>query len=162
MLPREGMETLVIDKSGVGGQAGITETVENYPGFPEGISGAELVSRIVKQVQRYDVEILQAQDVQEIGINLPFWHVLTGDGSTYSTNALLIATGADYRRLNVRGEDEYIGGSHFRDLRRTFLQRSRAAGCRGRWEQRRGGGTVSDQIREKSNLARAGRTDVGE
>jgi len=111
---REGMETLLIEKSGVGGQAGITEKVENYPGFPEGISGAGLVERIREQVARYEVEILQAQDVREVGINLPYRHVHTGDGAQYSASAILIATGADYRRLNVRGEDEFIGaGIHF-------------------------------------------------
>lgn len=111
---REGMDTLLIEKSGIGGQAGITEKVENYPGFPDGIGGAELVDRILRQVQRYDVEILQAQDVTEIGMNVPFRHVHTGDGEMYSANAILVATGADYRRLNVPGEDEYIGaGIHF-------------------------------------------------
>lgn len=111
---REGIETLIIEKSGIGGQAGITEKVENYPGFPEGISGADLVERIRAQVMRYDVEILQAQEVREIGINMPYRHVHTGDDQMYSASALLIATGADYRRLNVRGEDEYIGaGIHF-------------------------------------------------
>ena len=111
---REGIETLIIEKSGIGGQAGITEKVENYPGFPDGISGADLVERIRKQVERYDVEILQAQQVQEIGLNAPYRHVHTGDDAMYSASALLVATGADYRRLNVRGEDEYIGaGIHF-------------------------------------------------
>lgn len=111
---REGIETLVIERSGVGGQAGITEKVENYPGFPEGISGAELVDRIRRQVARYDVEILQASDVTEIGMNAPYRHVRTGDGESYSASAVLIATGADYRRLNVRGEDEFVGaGIHF-------------------------------------------------
>ncbi len=111
---REGIETLIIEKSGIGGQAGITEKVENYPGFPEGISGANLVERIRAQVARYDVEILQAQEVREIGLNAPYRHVHTGDGAMYSASALLVATGADYRRLNVRGEDEYIGaGIHF-------------------------------------------------
>lgn len=111
---REGMDTLIIEKSGIGGQAGITEKVENYPGFPDGIGGAELVDRILRQVQRYDVELLQAQDVTEIGMNVPFRHVHTGDGEMYSANAILVATGADYRRLNVPGEDEYIGaGIHF-------------------------------------------------
>ncbi len=111
---REGLETLIIEKSGIGGQAGITENVENYPGFPEGIRGAELVERIRAQVARYDVEILQAQHVREVGINVPYRHVHTGDDAMYSASALLIATGADYRRLNVRGEEEYIGaGIHF-------------------------------------------------
>jgi thioredoxin reductase (NADPH) len=111
---REGIETLIIEKSGVGGQAGLTEKVENYPGFPEGISGTDLVERIREQVARYKVEILQAQMVREVGLNLPFRHVRTGDDATYSASAIMIATGADYRRLNVRGEDEYIGaGIHF-------------------------------------------------
>lgn len=111
---REGIETLIIEKSSVGGQASITENVENYPGFPEGISGAGLVERIRAQVARYSVEILQAQEVREIGLNPPYRRVYTGDDQVYSASALLIATGADYRRLNVRGEDEYIGaGVHF-------------------------------------------------
>ncbi|MBI4674500.1 MAG: FAD-dependent oxidoreductase [Chloroflexi bacterium] len=111
---REGMETLIVEKSGIGGQAGLTEKVENYPGFPDGIRGSELVDRIWRQVLRYHVEILQAQNVTEIGMNLPFRHVHVGDGEMYSANAILVATGADYRRLNVRGEDEYIGaGIHF-------------------------------------------------
>lgn len=111
---REGIETLIIEKSGVGGQAGITERVDNYPGFPEGISGGELVERIRQQVARYNVEILQAQQVREISLRLPFRYVHTSDGSVYSASAVLIATGADYRRLNVRGEDEFIGaGIHF-------------------------------------------------
>jgi thioredoxin reductase (NADPH) len=111
---REGIETLIVEKSSVGGQAGLTEQVENYPGFPEGISGAMLVERIRQQVTRYDVEILQAQEVNELGINAPFRHVHTPDGAMYSANALLVATGADYRRLNVPGEDEFIGaGIHF-------------------------------------------------
>jgi thioredoxin reductase (NADPH) len=65
-------------------------------------------------MMRYDVEILQAQEVSEIGLNPPYRHVHTRDGAVYSASALLVATGADYRRLNVRGEDEYIGaGIHF-------------------------------------------------
>lgn len=111
---REGIETLIVEKSGVGGQAGLTEKVENYPGFPEGISGADLVERIREQVARYHVEILQAQEVSEIGMSVPFRHVHTHTGQVYSGNALLLATGADYRRLNVRGEEEFTGaGIHF-------------------------------------------------
>jgi thioredoxin reductase (NADPH) len=111
---REGVETLIIEKSGIGGQAGLTESVENYPGFPEGISGIELVNRIWKQVERYEVELLQAQDVTGIDILAPYRRVHTGDGEFYSAHAILVATGAEYRRLNVRGEDEYIGaGIHF-------------------------------------------------
>jgi len=111
---REGMETLIIERSGVGGQAGITERVENYPGFPEGITGGELVSRILQQVQRYEVEVLQAQEVSALAMNGPYRNVHTRDHAVYAANALLVATGADYRRLNVRGEDDFIGaGIHY-------------------------------------------------
>lgn len=111
---REGIETLIVERSTVGGQAAITAKVENYPGFPEGVSGAELAERITRQVRRFAVEILQAQDVREVKLKEPFRMVVTGDGSQYSAHAVLIATGADYRRLNVRGEDEFISaGIHF-------------------------------------------------
>lgn len=111
---REGMVTLIVERSGIGGQAGLTENVENYPGFPEPISGHELMDRIRRQVMRYDVEILQAQDVKRVGLNAPFRNVQTGDGAVYSASAVLVATGAQYRRLNVRGEEDYIGaGIHF-------------------------------------------------
>ncbi|MEP7199127.1 MAG: FAD-dependent oxidoreductase, partial [Chloroflexota bacterium] len=113
-LAREGVETLIIEKSGLGGQAAITEKVENYPGFPDGVSGAELTQRMVTQARRFEVEILQAQDVTAVKVMEPYRFVRTGDGTLYCAHALLIATGADYRRLNVRGEDEYIGsGIHF-------------------------------------------------
>ena len=63
---REGNETLVIERSGVGGQAGVTERIENYPGFPEGIAGAELADRIGAQAKRFGVEVLPAQAVTGI------------------------------------------------------------------------------------------------
>ena len=61
---RENLQTLVIDSKGLGGQAGVTERLDNYPGFPEGIGGAELADRIVLQAQRYGVEMLQAVSVK--------------------------------------------------------------------------------------------------
>jgi thioredoxin reductase (NADPH) len=111
---REGIETLIIEKSSVGGQAALTENVDNYPGFPEGVSGADLAARMAKQARRFGVEILQAQDVKQVMVKDPFRVVVTGDGTQYCAHAVLIATGADYRRLNVRGEDDFISaGVHF-------------------------------------------------
>ncbi len=111
---REGIETLVIEKSGLGGQAALTENVENYPGFPQGIRGAELAERIADQARRFGVEILQAQAVARIELQEPYRLVRLSDDTPYSANALLVATGADYRRLNVPGEEEFIGsGIHF-------------------------------------------------
>ena len=61
---REGMDVLVIDAGGLGGQAGMTEKLENFPGFPDGINGAEFADRLVRQARKFDVEILQATKIE--------------------------------------------------------------------------------------------------
>lgn len=106
---REGLDTLVIEKSSPGGQAGVTQIIENYPGFDQGISGEEFANRLTRQAERFGVEILQAQSVTDIRINGRYREVITSDGSTYCATAILIATGARYRRMNVPGEEELIG-----------------------------------------------------
>lgn len=111
---REGLDTLVIEKGGFGGQAGVTQIIENFPGFDEGISGAEFARRLVNQASRFGVELLQAQEVTDITRDGIFLQVQTADGSAYGAKAVLLATGASYRRLNIPGEDELIGTSiHF-------------------------------------------------
>lgn len=108
-LAREGLDTLVIEKAGLGGQAGITQMLDNFPGFDEGISGADFANRLARQSRRFGVEILEANEV--IGVNRegPYWCIRTADGNEYGTQAALLATGARYRRLNVPGEDDLIG-----------------------------------------------------
>lgn len=111
---REGIDTLLIERSGLGGQAGITVGLDNFPGFPEGISGQEFSDRVAQQARRFDVEILQAVDVERLEMEEGYHEVCTSDGKHYHSRALLIATGATYRRLGVPGEDDYIGaGIHF-------------------------------------------------
>lgn len=111
---REGAETLLIERSGLGGQAGITVGLDNFPGFPEGISGQEFAERITQQAKRFGVEILQAQDVEKLETDHGYNEVHTSDGKHYHARAVLIASGASYRRLDVPGEDDYIGaGIHF-------------------------------------------------
>ena len=111
---REGLEVLVIERSGVGGQAGVTERLDNFPGFPDGIGGAEFADRLARQAERFGVEILQAQDVTG----------LRAEGSRGTSRRPMArstplgrcssATGSTYRRLGVPGEDELIGaGIHF-------------------------------------------------
>jgi thioredoxin reductase (NADPH) len=63
---REGLSTLIIERSGVGGQAGLTQEIENYPGFPESIAGSDLADRLRAQAERFEVEILPAQEVSNI------------------------------------------------------------------------------------------------
>jgi len=113
-LAREGHETLVIEKAGLGGQVGITQTLDNFPGFPEGISGAEFAERLGQQAHRFGVEILQAQEVTDSSPEYSYLCVTTGDGCQYGTKAVLLATGASYRKLGVLGEDNLIGTNiHF-------------------------------------------------
>jgi len=113
-LACEGMDVLVIEKGGLGGQVGITQTLDNYPGFEEGISGVEFAERVVRQARRFGVEILQAQEVARIVEECEYQCVITGDGVEYGTKAVLLATGASYRKLGVPGEDSLIGSNiHF-------------------------------------------------
>jgi thioredoxin reductase (NADPH) len=111
---REGADVLLIERSGLGGQAGITVGLDNFPGFPEGISGQEFSERVTQQARRFGVEILQAVDVEKLEMEEGYHEVYTSDGKHYHSRAVLIATGASYRRLEVPGEDDYIGaGIHF-------------------------------------------------
>jgi len=111
---REGSDVLLIERSGLGGQAGITVGLDNFPGFPEGISGQEFSERVTQQARRFGVEILQAVDVEKMEMEAGYHEVYTSDGKHYHSRAVLIATGASYRRLEVPGEDDYIGaGIHF-------------------------------------------------
>jgi thioredoxin reductase (NADPH) len=108
-LAREGIDTLVIEKAGLGGQAGITQTIDNFPGFDEGISGAEFAERLSRQARRFGAELLEAQGVVEISREGRYFCVTTADNSQYGAKAVLLSSGARYRRLNVPGEDDLIG-----------------------------------------------------
>jgi thioredoxin reductase (NADPH) len=111
---REGAEVLLVERSGLGGQAGITVGLDNFPGFPEGISGQEFSERVAQQARRFGVEMLQAVDVEKLDMEEGYHEVYTSDGRHYHSRAVLIATGASYQRLGVPGEEDYIGaGVHF-------------------------------------------------
>lgn len=111
---RENLQTLVIDSKGLGGQAGVTERLDNYPGFPEGIGGAELADRIVQQATRYGVELLQAVSVVQISTDGEDIDVEAATGDHYHARAALLATGSTYRRTGAAGEEDLIGaGIHF-------------------------------------------------
>jgi thioredoxin reductase (NADPH) len=111
---REGLDTLVIEKGALGGQAGGTQRMDNFPGFDEGIDGAEFGARLGRQARRFGVEILQAHEVTDICQQPPYLCIHTDDGTEYASKTILIATGARYRRLNVPGEENLIGSNvHF-------------------------------------------------
>lgn len=111
---REGLDVLVIERSALGGQAGVTERLDNFPGFPDGIGGAEFAERLTRQAARFGVELLKAQEVTGLRAEAESRYVTTADGAEYGARAVLIATGSRYRRLGVPGEDDLIGaGIHF-------------------------------------------------
>ncbi len=111
---REGIDTLVVERAALGGQAATTQWLDNVPGFSDGISGSDFSGNLRKQVERFGAELLQAQDVVSIHSHTNYHCLLTNDGSEYSASSLLITTGSRYRLLNVPGEDDFIGaGIHF-------------------------------------------------
>jgi thioredoxin reductase (NADPH) len=111
---REGMDALVIERGALGGQAGATERIDNYPGFPEGIGGAELAGRLVAHAKRYGVELLSAVEVESIANEMGALSVTTSTGDMYRSDAAIVATGSRYRRTGIDGEDGLIGlGVHF-------------------------------------------------
>lgn len=113
-MAREGIDTLVLDRAGLGGQAGVTERLDNFPGFPEGISGAEFADRLKRQAERFGVETVGAADVTGVHTEGRYLCVNTADGHEYGAEAVLLATGSTYRRLGAPGEDDLIGaGIHF-------------------------------------------------
>jgi thioredoxin reductase (NADPH) len=111
---REGIDAVVVDRAALGGNAGTTERVDNYLGFPEGIGGAELAERFVAQAQRYGVELLSAVGVEGFGADREDMKVRLGTGQEINAHTVLVATGSSYRRLDVPGESDLIGaGVHF-------------------------------------------------
>jgi thioredoxin reductase (NADPH) len=111
---REGISTLVVERAGVGGQAGVTERLDNFPGFPEGVTGADFAARLRQQAERFGVEILTAQDVVEVVVDGDYRGVRTAGGQELRSTAVLLALGSTYRRLGVPGEDDFLGaGVHF-------------------------------------------------
>jgi thioredoxin reductase (NADPH) len=111
---REGIDTLLIERAALGGQAATTQWLDNVPGFAEGIEGAAYSDQLRRQAARFGVELLQAQDVVRVHSPANYRCADTADGSQYSAHALLLTTGSRYRRLSVPGEDSYIGaGVHF-------------------------------------------------
>jgi thioredoxin reductase (NADPH) len=111
---REGIDAIVVDGSAFGGQAGISDRIDNYPGFPEGISGAELAERFVAQARRYRVELLSAVSVTRVEPDGNDLVTSLSSGQDLTSHAVIVATGSTYRRLDVPGEEDLIGaGVHF-------------------------------------------------
>lgn len=105
----EGLRTVMIEREAPGGQAGTSSRIENYLGFPVGLSGADLARRAVTQARRFGVEILSPQEVKGVRVEDPYRIVVLSDGSEISCHALMIATGVSWRKLDVPGIEKLSG-----------------------------------------------------
>lgn len=105
----EGLRTALIEREATGGQAGTSSRIENYLGFPRGLSGAELATRATAQARRFGAEILTAREVVKVRVEDPFRYVILNDGTELGCKALVIATGVTVRRLEVPGIEQVEG-----------------------------------------------------
>ena len=105
----EGLKTVMIEREAPGGQAGMSSRIENYLGFPTGLSGGDLARRAVVQAQRFGVEILSPQEAVSIRTEGPYRIIKLVDNSEISCHALLVATGVQWRRLEAPGIDKLQG-----------------------------------------------------
>ncbi len=105
----EGLHTVMIEREAPGGQAGMSSRIENYLGFPAGLSGGDLARRAVVQAQRFGVEILSPVEANGVRIEGPYRIVKLADGSEISCHALMVSTGVQWRRLEVPGIDRLQG-----------------------------------------------------
>lgn len=110
---REDIKTVLYEKQVAGGMAGLTDRIDNYPGFPEGISGLELAANMAKQAQRFGADFQTGVEIQGITNEGRYKKLKTSAGGRYA-KSVLIATGSDYRKLGVPGEKELTSrGVHY-------------------------------------------------
>ena len=105
----EGLHTVMVEREAPGGQAGMSSRIENYLGFPAGLSGGDLARRGVVQAQRFGVEILSPQEATGVRTEGPYRIIKLADGSEISCHALMVATGVQWRRLDAPGIDRLQG-----------------------------------------------------
>jgi thioredoxin reductase (NADPH) len=105
----EGLSVALLDGNVPGGQAGTSSRIENYLGFPAGLSGSDLARRAVAQATRFGAEIIAPRSVEGLTLNEHYKRVQLPDGSTLDSHALILATGVSYRKLNVPGIDALEG-----------------------------------------------------
>jgi thioredoxin reductase (NADPH) len=122
----EGLRTVLVEREAPGGQAGTSSRIENYLGFPRGLSGRDLARRAVDQATRFGVEILTPQEVRGVRVENPYRIVTLADGSEISCYALIVTTGVSYRRLEVPGADQLTGAGVYYGAAQT-----EAFACKG-------------------------------
>lgn len=105
----EGLRTLLIEKKAPGGQAGTSSKIENYLGFPSGLSGSDLTRRAVTQAVRFGVEVLSPYCVEDINLIDNYKILSLSNGTKIKTHAVILSTGVDYRTLEIKGINELLG-----------------------------------------------------
>jgi len=105
----EGLKTILLEKNNPGGQVSSSSRIENYLGFPSGLSGSDFTRRAIAQTRRFGTEILTAKEVKNIRLQDGYKIVEMTDGSEVHTKTIVIATGVEYRKLNIPGLDNFTG-----------------------------------------------------
>ncbi|MEV8554712.1 FAD-dependent oxidoreductase [Streptomyces glaucescens] len=122
----EGLRTVLVERSATGGQAGQSSRIENYLGFPDGVSGAQLTDRARRQAAKFGAEILTAREVTGLEVNGAARVVRFSDGSAVAAHSVILATGVSYRQLDAPGLTELTGCGVFYGSALT-----EASGCQG-------------------------------
>ena len=136
----EGLRTILVERYAPGGQAGTSSRIENYLGFPSGLSGTDLARRATAQAKRFGTEILTAQEVASVARKDPYRIVTLTDGTELNCYSLLIASGMEVKRLEIPGVEELNGAGVFYGAALT-----EAATCRGSHIVIVGGGNSAGQ-----------------
>ncbi|SEA88754.1 response regulator [Pedobacter hartonius] len=136
----EGLKTLMIERKAPGGQAGTSSRIENYLGFPSGLSGADLTRRAMSQATRLGAGFLSPQSVSDIKQKDGYKTIVLDDGPDILTRAVVITTGVDYRKLEVKGVENFTGAGIYYGAANT-----EASACKGRDVFIIGGGNSAGQ-----------------
>ncbi len=105
----EGLKTLLIEKHAPGGQAGTSSRIENYLGFPNGLSGQELTHRAITQAKRFGIEFLSPREVMNIGVKDGYKSIELDNGDCIRTKTIIITTGVNYRKLSAKNIEDFTG-----------------------------------------------------
>src|SRR3984957_12200177 len=105
----EGLKTIMVEKLAPGGQAGLSARIENYLGFPSGLTGGDLARRAVAQARRFGVEIVSPQEATALRVDGPYRYLRLNNGTELSCHAMLLATGVQWRKLEIPGMDRLQG-----------------------------------------------------
>jgi len=136
----EGLKTLLIERRAPGGQAGTSSRIENYLGFPTGLSGAELTRRAVTQAARLGTELITPQSVKDIQQKDGYNKIILEDGTIINTRSVIITTGVDYRTLDKKGIADFTGAGIYYGAAMT-----EAAACKDKEVFIVGGGNSAGQ-----------------